>query len=155
MTLLFKPALAALLALVSMQTAFAGEVSIADIEKIKRAALDYVESQQLVKPEMMKRSLHKKFAKRTFWNNGGEDFISENNYDGMVRLAEVYNKDGKGFPTNPRKEVVILDVEGRTASVKLYADDFIDHLHIVKLEDDWKVINALWQFNDLSKHEQK
>ncbi|MEX0297544.1 MAG: nuclear transport factor 2 family protein [Kordiimonas sp.] len=155
MKLLFRSAVAAILALASVQTGAANDVSLEDIEKIKRAALDYVESQQLVKPEMMKRSLHKKFAKRTFWNSGGEDFISENNYEGMVRLAEVYNKDGKGFPANPKKEVVILDVEGRTASVKLYADDFIDHLHIVKLEDDWKVINALWQFNDLSKHEQK
>lgn len=155
MKLFFKIATAALLALVSMQSGFAGDASPEDIAKIKRAALDYVESQQLVEPEMMKRSLHRKFAKRTFWNSGGEDFISENNYDGMVRLAEVYNKEGDGFPANPRKEVVILDVDGRTASVKLYADDFIDHLHIVKLAGNWKVINALWQYNDMSKHIRK
>ncbi len=155
MNCLFKAAVATILTLVVAQMSFAADASVGDTAKIKRAALDYLESQQLVKPEMMKRSLHKKFAKRTFWNSGGADFISENNYDGMVRLAEVYNKEGNGFPKNPRKEVVILDVEGRTASVKLYADDFIDHLHIVKLEGEWKVINALWQYNDISKHIRK
>lgn len=128
---------------------------VEDEKKIRRAALDYLESQILVKPEMMKRSLHKKFAKRTYWNNGGADFISENNYEGMVRLSGSYNKDGTRFPAQPRKEVVILDIEGRTASVKLYADDFIDHLHIVKLEKEWKVINALWQYNDMSLHSRR
>ena len=126
-----------------------------DMAKIRRAVLDYLESQQQVKPEMMDRALHEKFAKRTFWNRGGEDFILESNKEGMVHLSGVYNKNGDRFPKNPRKDVEILDVEGRTASVKVYADEFIDYLHIVKLGDEWKIINALWQYNDMSRHIRK
>lgn len=131
------------------------EVSDEDRAKIHRAALDYLESQQQVKPEMMARSLHEKFAKRTFWNRGGPDFILENDKEGMVDLAGRYNIDGDRFPEKPRKDVVILDVEGRVASVKVYADDFIDYLHIVKLDEGWKIINALWQFNDMKLHIRK
>lgn len=131
------------------------DVSDDDMRKIHRAALDYLESQQQVIPKMMDRALHSKFAKRTFWKKDGRDFVLENDRDGMVHIAEVYNKDGDMFPKNPRKDVEILDVEGRTASVKVYADEFIDYLHIVKLEDEWKIINALWQYNDMNRHKSR
>ncbi|WP_262482438.1 nuclear transport factor 2 family protein [Aquimarina macrocephali] len=70
----------------------------------------------------------------------------------MVILSEFYNRNGDKFPENPKKEVIILDVFDKTASVKLIADEWIDYMHIVKINGTWKIVNVLWQFNDSSKH---
>lgn len=39
---------------------------------------------------------------------------------------------------------------GRAASIKLIADEWIDYMHLVKLNGSWKIINVLWQYNHVS-----
>jgi len=121
---------------------------------IKQAALDYIESQHNVKPEQFERSAHPRMVKRTFWTNKktGKEYLRETFTDAMVLLAETYNQDGSKFPDNPKKEVIILDVFDKTASVKLIADKWIDYMHIVKLNGKWQIVNVLWQFNDSGEH---
>lgn len=70
----------------------------------------------------------------------------------MILLAETYNENGDRFPEVPKKDVIILDASDKTASVKLIADDWIDYMHIIKLNGQWKIVNVLWQFHDSSKH---
>lgn len=121
---------------------------------IRQAALDYIESQHKPNPAQMERALHPRMVKRTFWKDKatGKDYVRETTTESMVLLAESYNKDGKAFPASPRKEVILLDVSERTASVKLIADEWIDYMHIVKVNGTWKIVNVLWQFNDANQH---
>lgn len=121
---------------------------------IKQAALDYIESQHDVKPEQFSRSAHPRMVKRTFWTHKPtqKEYLRETNTEAMVLLAESYNVDGDRFPENPKKEVTILDIFNKTASVKLTADDWVDYMHIVKLNGKWQIVNVLWQFNDSSLH---
>ncbi len=121
---------------------------------IKQAALDYIESQHQVKPEQMERALHPRMVKRTFWKDKatGKDYLRETTSESMILLAESYNKNRDKFPANPKKEVKFLDVSARTASVKLIADDWIDYIHVVKLNGAWKIVNVLWQYNDVNQH---
>lgn len=125
-----------------------------DSIEIKQAALDYIESQHNVKPEQFERSAHPRMVKRTFWTNKktGKEYLRETFTDAMVLLAETYNQDGTKFPDKPKKEIIILDVFDKTASVKLIADKWIDYMHIVKLNGKWQIVNVLWQFNDSGEH---
>ncbi|MEN0047540.1 MAG: nuclear transport factor 2 family protein [Bacteroidota bacterium] len=125
-----------------------------DSLEIKQAALDYIESQHHMKPEQFERSAHPRMVKRTFWTNEKtqKEYLGETFRDAMILLAETYNENGDKFPENPKKEVVILDIYDKTASVKLIADEWIDYMHIVKLNGHWQIVNVLWQFNDSSKH---
>ncbi|AUP81690.1 nuclear transport factor 2 family protein [Flavivirga eckloniae] len=125
-----------------------------DSISIKQVALDYIESQHHVKPEQFARAVHPRMAKRTFWTDKytQKEYLRETFTDAMILLAETYNKNGDKFPNKPKKEVIILDIFGKTASVKLIADDWIDYMHIVKLNGKWQIVNVLWQFNDASKH---
>lgn len=127
----------------------------ADTAAIKQAALDYIESQHKPNPAQMERALHPRLVKRTFWKDKptGKDFLYEYFAENMIILAERYNVKGDKFPTNPRKDVVFLDVADRTASVKLVADEWIDYMHLVKINGQWKIVNVLWQFNDSSRHQ--
>lgn len=125
-----------------------------DSLEIKQAALDYIESQHNLKPEQFERAAHPRMVKRTFWVNkkSQKEYLRETFRDAMILLAETYNENGDKFPDNPRKEVIILDIYDKTASVKLIADDWIDYMHIVKLNGKWQIVNVLWQFKDSSKH---
>ena len=120
---------------------------------IKRVVLDYIESQHYVKPLLMERALHPKMVKRTFWKSKTkkDDFLLETSRKTMISVAKTYNKNGKGFPEKPTKEVKILDVFDKTASIKLIADDWIDYMHIVKLNGKWTIVNVLWQYKKSSK----
>ncbi|MEM6736219.1 MAG: nuclear transport factor 2 family protein [Bacteroidota bacterium] len=121
---------------------------------IRQVALDYIEAQHNVKPEQFKRAAHPRMVKRTFWTDKstGKEYLRETFTDAMVLLAETYNKNGDMFPKDPKKEVIILDIYDKTASVKLVADDWIDYMHIVKLNGKWQLVNVLWQFNDSNDH---
>ncbi|UOY06826.1 nuclear transport factor 2 family protein [Muricauda sp. SCSIO 64092] len=137
-----------------LQTCYVKGQTAKDTLDIKQVALDYIESQHLVKPERFERAAHPRMVKRTFWTDKktGKEYLRETFTDAMVLLAETYNQDGDGFPKNPKKEVVILDIYDKTASVKLIADEWIDYMHIVKLNGKWQLVNVLWQFNDSESH---
>ncbi|MEO0573549.1 MAG: nuclear transport factor 2 family protein [Bacteroidota bacterium] len=139
--------------LLSFITGLKGQTA-QDSLAIKQVALDYIESQHNIKPEQFARSAHPRMVKRTFWTDKktGKEYLRETYTDAMVLLAETYNKDGNGFPENPKKKITILDIYKRTASVKLEADEWIDYMHIVKLNGKWQLINVLWQFNDSEDH---
>ncbi|MEO6175731.1 MAG: nuclear transport factor 2 family protein [Flavobacterium circumlabens] len=126
-----------------------------DTLDIKRVALAYIEAQHNPNPKLMESALHPRLVKRSVFINKEtqKDYISEYFAENMVILAETYNLKGDKFPKNPRKEVKLLDVSARTASVKLLADTWIDYMHIVKTNGEWKIINVLWQYNDVSQHE--
>ncbi len=126
-----------------------------DTLDIKRVALAYIESQHNPNPKLMQDALHPRLVKRSVFKNKAtqKDYVSEYFTENMVILAESYNIKGDKFPKNPRKEVKLLDISARTASVKLIADEWIDYMHIVKVNGEWEIINVLWQYNDVSQHQ--
>ncbi len=143
-----------LIALLSINTITKAQTK-QDTLDIERAALDYIVSQHTPNGEQMKKALHPRLVKRTFWRDKESkiEYVRETTAEVMVIVAETYNADGKHFPKNPKKEVKFLDVSERTASVKLIADEWIDYMHIVKVNGRWQIVNVLWQFNDVSKHQ--
>lgn len=126
-----------------------------DTLAITRTALDYIESQHTPNPAQMEKALHPLLVKRTFWKDQGtqKEYLYETTAESMILLAERYNKKGDKFPANPKKEVKLLDISDRTASVKLIANDWIDYMHLVKYNGQWKIVNVLWQFHDSTKHQ--
>lgn len=125
-----------------------------DKQKIDRAVRDYIESQHHVDPSMMKRGIDPQLAKRTYWRSKqGEEFVMHSSYKDMLELAATYNQSGDKFPTSPKVEIKIYDIDQRVASVKLIADDWIDYMHLYKNDQEqWKIINVLWQFNQAETH---
>jgi hypothetical protein len=126
-----------------------------DTLDIKRVALAYIESQHHPNPKLMQDALHPRLVKRSVFKNKAtqKDYVSEYFAENMIILAESYNVKNDKFPKNPKKEVKLLDISARAASVKLVADEWIDYMHIVKINGEWKIINVLWQYNDLSAHQ--
>ncbi|MDC6367514.1 MULTISPECIES: nuclear transport factor 2 family protein [Flavobacteriaceae] len=149
-----KPFFVLTLAFFSLLTFSVQAQTQKDSLEIKQVALDYIESQHNANPEQFERAAHPRMVKRTFWTDKktGKEYLRETFTDAMILLAETYNQEGDKFPENPKKEVIILDIYDKTASVKLIADDWIDYMHIVKLNGKWQLVNVLWQFNDSGIH---
>jgi hypothetical protein len=118
-----------------------------DKEAVRRAALDYVESIYDVDPAKVERSVHPELAKRGFYVRKGENSYTPQltmTFAQLTELAKNYNKNGTVPKTAP-KEVVIYEVSDQTASAKVTAVWGIDYLHLAKYNDQWKIINILWQ----------
>jgi len=126
-----------------------------DRSAVRQAALDYIESQHTPSRDRMGEALHDDMKKRTYWHRkSGEEYVMETSRDAMLWVAENYNKGGDAFPVPPRKDIEILALDNRIASVRLVADDWIDYMHLMKSDDGtWQIINVLWQYHDEARHQ--
>jgi len=117
-----------------------------DEAAIKGAALDYLEGWYAGDAARMERALHPDLAKRVIRH---EEKWNRDRVDNMSALTLIqYTRAAYGAKTpkdEQQKDVVILDVYGNTASVKAVARDWVDYLHIGKVNGEWKIINVLWE----------
>ncbi|MCG7536920.1 nuclear transport factor 2 family protein [Pseudoalteromonas sp. OOF1S-7] len=123
-------------------------------QAIEYAAKSYLIAQIKVRPELMDQVTDDELIKRTYWQDkAGQEFIMAMDKSGLVKLAAQYNLSGDRFVKQPKVEVKILDIDGRIATVKLVADDWIDYMHLYKAKSgNWQILNVLWQFNQLQRH---
>jgi len=113
--------------------------------QIKEAVTKYIESFYLTQPEKGQESIHPLLAKRTIQKFGdGSEFLKGMSYEEMNNLGKVFNSKGK-YNSDSKKEIVILDMMDKTASVKLIAEGWVDYIHLGKINGEWKIINILWQ----------
>jgi hypothetical protein len=120
----------------------------ADSAGIKAAALNYAEGWYEANGDRMAQALHPELAKRVmFTDSTGTSWIRSMGATELIRGA----KSGGGKTTPPdkqRKDVKILDVFQRTASVRVDMAGWIDYLHLVKWKDRWVILNVLWEVRD-------
>jgi len=94
----------------------------------------------------MDKALHPDLTKHkpnTFQQTGGSILQTLS----KLMLLE-YTKSGFGKQTPQDKvkiDIKILDIYGNIATVKSITLDFIDYIHLVKFNDEWKIINVLWE----------
>jgi hypothetical protein len=133
-TLLF----AALLLLAA--PALAGAQTAADSAGIRAAALDYIEGWYTGDAERMERALHPDLAKRIV-GRAGLDHM------GAAQLVEGARRGGgRSTPTErQRTDTHIQDVFGNAASVRIDAGDWVDFLHVARIDGEWKIVNVLWE----------
>ena len=65
-------------------------------------------------------------------------------FDDMVQYTR--KGYGKKVPVEERQaDVTVLDRYGNAAVVKAVARDWVDFLHVGKVNGEWKIINVLWE----------
>jgi len=70
----------------------------------------------------------------------------------MIAFAEDWNKSNMKFPPVPNDKVTILGIYDQIASVQLTSDNWIEYLHLIKLDGEWKIINLIWQHKDVNRY---
>jgi Putative lumazine-binding len=117
----------------------------AERDAIKRTALNYAEGWYEGNADKMENSLSPDLAKRIARTNAQ----NQTRLDHMTAMALVQGTRGgfgKQTPTaEQQKDVTILDLLGGAATVKLEMRDWVDYMHVAKINGKWLIVNVLWE----------
>ena len=117
----------------------------ADKESIKRTALNYAEGWYEGNADKMESSLSPDLAKRIARTNAQ----NQTRLDHMTAMALVQGTRGGFGKQTPaaeqQKDVTIYDVMGGAATVKLEMRDWVDYMHVAKVNGKWLIVNVLWE----------
>ena len=114
-------------------------------DAIKRAALNYAEGWYEGDADKMESALSPDLAKRIVRSNPqGQSMVSQ-----MTALSLVQGTRGGSGKQTPKaeqqKDVTILDMMTSSATVKLEMRDWVDYMHLGKVNGKWVIINVLWE----------
>jgi hypothetical protein len=118
----------------------------ADRRAVEAVVRDYYEGWYTADAGRMARALHPALAKRAFGQ--GPDRapeIDETTAEEMIEATAA----GRGRPRAGEKlDIRIAEIGGGIASVNVFADHYVDFLHLIRTPDGWRIINALWRWSD-------
>jgi Putative lumazine-binding len=119
-----------------------------DIEGVKNACYDYIDTFYKVDTTLAYRSVHPSLQKRGFYFNPKDNAYTkqlEMPFPALIRLAKLWNKNGNEANEKSPREVVVFEVSDKTATAKVTAAWGIDYMHLIKENGKWYIVNVLWQ----------
>jgi hypothetical protein len=106
--------------------------------EVRDAALDYFEGWFTGDVDRMRRALHPGLAKRALNEDGT---LNETSAEWMLDATAA----GRGKRAGVEIDVDVIDVYGDVASVVIRSSVYREYLHLVRMSEGWKIVNALWQ----------
>lgn len=144
-----RVSLVACLSVLALATALPSHLSAqtaADSAGIRQAALDYIEGYYTGDATRMERALHPDLAKRIVRTNPANGRSALENMSAMTLVLVTRAMAQQPVPPAARRsDVTILDVFGSAASVRVDATQWVDYLHLGKLNGQWRIVNVLWE----------
>jgi hypothetical protein len=95
-------------------------------------------------PERMARALHPELAKRGWLIREGTRRLIGSTFASMVEGARA-GQGRQREPARRRYEIRAVEVHDDIASACVYAVPYVDYLHLVRTDDGWRILNALWR----------
>ena len=125
-----------------------------DSLEIKRISLGYLIALQDLKPKLMNEVMNDSLNKVSVGYSRAlkKEVVNAISKKRMIENAKNWNKSNSRFPPNPKNEIKILDIYHRIATVKLYSDNWVEYLHLIKLDGKWSIINLLWQHKNVNRY---
>jgi putative lumazine-binding protein len=118
-----------------------------DRAAVVETALDYLEGWFDGDKGRMDRALHPALAKRSL---GQVDPASVELRSVTKEQMVTWTAEGEGRSEDPGGDrtidVEVIDVHGNIASVVVRSDVYREYLHLVRTDEGWKIVNALWHF---------
>lgn len=116
-----------------------------DEDAITATAMDYIEGWYTGDAARMERALHPDLAKRIVVTRPDGKSVLQN-MTAKQLVGATASGAGTRTPVDERRmDVVVLDVYENVASVRITAGEWIDYLHVGKVDGEWKIINVLWE----------
>ncbi len=120
-----------------------------DTISIRETTMNYIEGWYSGDSVRMSMSLHPDLAKRGVMQSreGKSTVITTATYSQMIQWTGKRPNMLKENKDLLRK-LTILEIGKNIATVKCESIDFIDYLHLARINNEWKILNAIWEFND-------
>ena len=119
--------------------------SAGDSLSIRNSVLNYLEGWYSGDAERMSNALYTGLVKRriaTLPQTGG-NYVEQVGYSDMVEFTRAGFGKGKD-PDYSGDKITIAGIYGSMASVKAVSPDFIDFIHLGKVNGEWKILNVIW-----------
>ena len=115
-----------------------------DEKLVKQAALDYIEGYYSGDAARMEKAIHPDINKVTPRDipRSGRTILNYTTYSTLMEATR--EKVGVLADSARHIEVKILDLENDVANVKVVSANFTDYLQLLKLGDQWKILNVLF-----------
>lgn len=118
----------------------------ADTAAIRATALNYVEGWYEGNADRMTKALHPELVKRIVVRDTTTGKSMVQGMGTSVLVNSTRHGYGKETPKErQQKDVAVLDVFGNAASVKAVMADWIDYMHMAKIDGRWVIVNVLWE----------
>lgn len=141
-----KTTLIALLVSFALTSAFAQTAD--EVAGVRQACFNYIDAFYKADTALAYQSVHPTLQKRGFsfdQKTGSYSKQLEMPFPALIRLAKVWNKEGKRANADSPRKVDVFEVADKTATAKVTAVWGIDYLHLIKENDRWMIVNVLWQ----------
>jgi hypothetical protein len=122
-----------------MKTAEIDNVIAGQVEATVR---DYFEGWYDADVERMARALHPALAKRT---REDEPDIRTTAHDRMLELTAA--GEGREDGVDRTLDISVVDVHGEIASAVVRSSVYREYLHLVSVDEGWRIVNALWAYS--------
>jgi len=118
----------------------------ADELAVRECAMNYLEGWYSADTAMMARALSKDLDKKGFLAHPqtGELVVAPASYDQMIQWVGQ-KPDQLAQDPDIKMEVHVIEVGEYIAMAKTITPDFIDYLHLVKMDGQWKIFQAVWE----------
>ncbi len=125
-----------------------------DSAEIKRKSLGYLKALQSMDTTLMNEVMNDSLKKVTIGYNRKirQEVAIPTTRLQMMAFANDWNKSNMKFPPVPNDKVKILGIYNRIASVELISDNWVEYLHLMKLDGEWQIVNLIWQHKDVSRY---
>jgi len=118
-----------------------------DRRAVYDASMNYIDAFYKSEPFRIEKSVYKDVVRRGYYWKGIDSSYSDlraMTYPQMIQFSKDWNKN-QWLPTDAVKTVDVLDVMDKTATVKIKVFWGVEYLQLAKMDDEWKIINILWQ----------
>ncbi len=117
-----------------------------DEDQIKQTIRDYIEGFYTGDVQRVKSAFTPELAKRVVGQSKeGKDALKQMTLEQLLKMTEN-QRTAKTFPVGKRKlEIEIFDIEGKAASAKATAQEWIDYVHLGKIDGKWVIVNVMWR----------
>jgi hypothetical protein len=118
----------------------------ADRRAIETVVRDYYEGWYTADAERMARALHPALAKRAFGQGRDRSpLLDETTAAEMIEATAT----GRGRSrAGDLLDIRIAELGSGIASVNVFAEHYVDFLHLIETPDGWRIVNALWRWSD-------
>ena len=117
----------------------------ADDPAIRQVIKDYIEGYYSANPDRVKGALHSELAKRfVAKTKEGKQILKSETAAHMVELTA--SNDGPKYykPGHQRLEIKIFEIDKDIASAKAVAEDWVDYIHLARIDGKWQIVNVIW-----------
>jgi hypothetical protein len=124
--------------------------TIPDSLLVKETVFNYIEGWYSADTARMNKGIHPDLAKRGIVpsRDGKQTMMLKASYKEMMGWTSQKPNQFKDNSVKPNQiKISIIEIGVNVAVVKCVSPEYIDYLHLARLKNEWKIINAIWEPN--------